>query len=529
MDMHSRSVEDPPSSRPLFLPLTRLDWAMAAGFLLIAIFRLRYALTLDLLPDEAHYWLWAQHPALSYATKGPVVAWMIGLGTLLFGDSVLGVRIPSVLLSVGTGWLFYRLGQRLFSSRCGVVAAALAALLPIFAVGSVLMTIDSPSVFFWLLAAAWFWEGLENPSPWPWVASGLAVAAGFAAKFVNWFEPLSFALFLLHSRKMRSWLFSTRFLLLLGSASIGLLPFLAWNRAHGGITIAHLLHRGGLHEPFTLQPAEFAKFWIEQALSLSPLAFLALLWAAVAGLRDRSSARPSLFLASLFFPVFLFYAILSLHQAAKANWTVTGVSAALIAAAAYWDDRARRSSWARIFVGAGLILALVETAFLHGLGSGLLGPKDPLLRARGWAQIAEEAERQASLTHPDFWIGNDYAVASEIAFYTHRKEVFVPSFRKQGTQFALWPGYHASPKRRALYISSETEGTVPAELLREFPDARYLGGTWRQWKGRRIEYFRFWLLGGSSENRTDAGHNSSVSPGGGTITSRPGLSSRSRS
>ncbi|QSR84107.1 glycosyltransferase family 39 protein [Methylacidimicrobium sp. B4] len=504
--------------------MTRLDWAMAAGLVVVALCRLRYAVTLDLLPDEAHYWLWAQHPALSYVTKGPIVAWLIGLGTTLFGDTVLGVRLPSVLLSVGTGWLFYRLGQRLFSSWCGVATAAVAAILPIFAVGSVLMTIDAPSVFFWLLAAAFFWEGRENASGWPWAAAGLAVAAGFAAKFVNWFEPLSFALFLLHSRRARSNLFSSRFLLLLGSAALGLLPFLAWNAAHGGVTVDHLLHRGGLREPFTLQPKEIEQFWIEQALSLSPLVFLALLWAAAVGLRDRSPTAPSLFLATLFFPVFLFYAILSLHQAAKANWTVTGSSAALLVTVAYWGERARRSSWARLLVGSALTLALIETAFLHGLGSGLLGPKNPLLRARGWAEIGREAEGYALLSHPDFWIANDYAVASEIAFYAHRREVFVPNFRREGTQFALWPGYRPTPGSRALYISSETEGIVPTRLLGEFPKARYLGGAWRQWNGQRIEYFRFWLLSGP-----DGAYNSSVSPGGGTTTSRPGLSSRSRS
>ncbi len=524
MDVDSPEVRGERSTPAFLLPVTRLDWAMVAGLLIVAGLRLRYAVTLDLLPDEAHYWLWAKHPALSYVTKGPVVAWLIGLSTALLGDTVLGIRFPSVALSMGTGWLFYRLGQRLFSSWCGVAAAAVAAIVPIFAVGSVLMTIDSPSVFFWLLAAAFFWEGVESSSRWPWAASGLTVAAGFAAKFVNWFEPLSFALFLLHSRTTRSSLFSSRFLILLGSAALGLLPFLAWNAAHGGATVVHLLHRGGLQEPFGIEPKEIEQFWLEQALSLSPLVFLALLWAAAVGLRDRSPRAPSLFLAALFFPVFLFYAFLSLHQAAKANWTVTGSSAALLAAVAYWGERARRSSWARLLVGAALTLALVETAFLHGFGAGLLGPKNPLLRARGWSAIAQEARREAEECHPDFWIANDYAVASEISFYARKQEIFVPEFRRPGTQFALWPGYHPVPGSRALYISSETEGTVPVELLREFPEAQCLRGTWRQWKDRRIEYFRFWLL-----RKPEGPYRSRVSPEGGTTTFIPGFSCRSRS
>ncbi|VVM06368.1 partial 4-amino-4-deoxy-L-arabinose transferase, partial [Methylacidimicrobium cyclopophantes] len=332
MGLDSREARRISALPPLLFPGSRLDWAVAAGLLAVAFFRLRYALTLDLLPDEAQYWLWSKHPALFYVTKGPVVAWLIGLGSALFGDSVLAVRFPSVVLSVGTGWLFYRLGQRLFAPWCGVASAAVAAAIPLFAVGSVLMTIDSPSVFFWLLAAAFFWDGLEHPAFWRWTAAGLAVAVGFAAKFVNAFELLSFTLFLWHKRATRSHLFSSRFLLLLGCAALGFVPFLAWNAAHGGVTVAHLLHRGGLQEPFTIEPNEIEKFLTEQAIAFSPLVFLGLVWAAGCGFRDRSPTAPSLFLAWLFFPVFAFYTLLSLHQAGKANWTVTGFSAALIAA-----------------------------------------------------------------------------------------------------------------------------------------------------------------------------------------------------
>ncbi len=127
-----------------------------------------------------------------------------------------------------------------------------------------------------------------------------------------------------------------------------------------------------------------------------------------------------------------------------------------------------RSSWARLFVGFALSLALIETAFLHGFGSSLLGAKNPLLRARGWAEIARETEQKASGSHPDFWIANDYAVASEIAFYTRRKEVFIPNFRKAGTQFALWPGYQPAPRGRALYISRAAYRSVPGEARPEW-------------------------------------------------------------
>src|SRR5580692_175444 len=49
----------------------------------------------DLYPDEAQYWFWAQHPALGYYSKPPLVAWLIALTTAGFGDSEFAVRLAA--------------------------------------------------------------------------------------------------------------------------------------------------------------------------------------------------------------------------------------------------------------------------------------------------------------------------------------------------------------------------------------------------------------------------------------------------
>ncbi len=83
---------------------------LAVGVL--TLFRLWYCTRFDLIPDEAYYWVWSKHFALSYRDKGPLVAWTIALGTKLFGDTVFGVRFFAVLLSAGTAFQLYRLAQR---------------------------------------------------------------------------------------------------------------------------------------------------------------------------------------------------------------------------------------------------------------------------------------------------------------------------------------------------------------------------------------------------------------------------------
>ena len=50
-----------------------------AIFLLFALtcYRLWFITQMELVPDEAYYWLWSKHLAASYRDKGPGIAWTI--------------------------------------------------------------------------------------------------------------------------------------------------------------------------------------------------------------------------------------------------------------------------------------------------------------------------------------------------------------------------------------------------------------------------------------------------------------------
>jgi len=112
------------------------------GIGLVTLFRFWFSARFDLIPDEAYYWVWSKHFALSYRDKGPLVAWTIALGTKLFGDTVFGVRFFAILLSVGTAFQVYRLAQRLYDDRTALWSLGVASVIPLVCIGSILMTID---------------------------------------------------------------------------------------------------------------------------------------------------------------------------------------------------------------------------------------------------------------------------------------------------------------------------------------------------------------------------------------------------
>ena len=77
-----------------------------AALLLVLVgtaLHLTYSTHLELVGDEAYYWLWSRRPDISYVDKGPMVAWFIRAGTSLFGQTVFGVRFFAAILAGGTG------------------------------------------------------------------------------------------------------------------------------------------------------------------------------------------------------------------------------------------------------------------------------------------------------------------------------------------------------------------------------------------------------------------------------------------
>src|SRR5262245_6653367 len=90
-----RAVLDKDHKDP-WLRLSAVHWAVV-GLVILTLYRLWFVTRIELVPDEAYYWLWSKHLAASYRDKGPAVAWTIALGTWLFGDTVFGLRFFSVL------------------------------------------------------------------------------------------------------------------------------------------------------------------------------------------------------------------------------------------------------------------------------------------------------------------------------------------------------------------------------------------------------------------------------------------------
>src|SRR3982750_4116011 len=103
--------------------------ARNTGLIVLALVALRLvaAAFTPLTFDEAYYWMWSKSLAGGYYDHPPMVAFVIRLGTLIAGDTVLGVRLVSILLALPMTWAVYQAAAVLFGGRR--VAATTAILL----------------------------------------------------------------------------------------------------------------------------------------------------------------------------------------------------------------------------------------------------------------------------------------------------------------------------------------------------------------------------------------------------------------
>ncbi len=484
----------------------------------LTIFRLWYCTHLDLVFDEAYYWEWSRHLDACYRDKGPAIAWTVAAGTWLAGDTVFGIRWLGVLLASGTAWQLFVLARRLFDEKIALITLIVAAFVPLLAVGSILMTIDSLSVFFWIWGMNLMWEAVkENKlSSWAWL--GFAIGCGFLAKFTNVLQFGTVLLYLLWTPALWRRIVSEGTILMGVVFALCTTPIFWWNIVHDWPNKHALESRSGVDAGFHIHLGQLGKFLMEQAMVISPLLWLGML-IAVAGLWFGGAKAPLQlfdrpmpgwfariwqvedrirFLICGFLPVYGCFTFFSLNVAGKANWTAPALMTGLILLVVFWRSLVAKSRWWWIPVGLALFLSVAETIILHETFWLNLPPKrDPLQRARGWEDLAQHTQHWKDQYKADYVIGNHYSQAALLAFYLPGKPVTYTPVNDKGieNQYALWPGYDVGPNTSAIYVTNDmAPNAYPEALARQFKHVTLLESFFTQQWGRPVRDFQIFLF-----------------------------------
>jgi 4-amino-4-deoxy-L-arabinose transferase-like glycosyltransferase len=344
--------------------------------------------------DEAQYWAWSRSLEWGYFSKPPMIAWLIGATTAIFGNAEWAIRLSSPLIHPLTAYVLFRTGRFLFDARTGFFAACLYFFMPAVWLSSAIASTDVALLLFWSLALNTWVHFRETTTVKGAVLLGIFIGLGMLSKYAMLFFVISLALIALFDEKSRKALLSKFGVLAALLALLIMSPNIAWNAANDFQTVGHTAANANLKGvPF--HPSELLEFIGSQFAVFGPLTFALLL--AVLGYAIKRNLNPMAHMLAVFTFVPLFViCVEALLSRANANWAVTSYIGGCLLAAYFIATRAPKLGKAGIWINIALGTTMAILALSPSL-TNAAGLANSVKRMRGWpatiAQITEIAEQ----------------------------------------------------------------------------------------------------------------------------------------
>ena len=422
--------------------------------------------------DEAYYFLWGQHPSLSYFDHPSLIGWTQGASAAIFGWNLAGLREPVFLTLCGDLLVLYLFARRLRGDTWRDyfwLSAALFLTMPIMlavtgvAIPDHLLVLSTLSAIYLLYA---FLETVEADRPrWVFLYGG-AAATGLAllSKYYGGLIGVAFLAALLVVPRYRGLFRSPHLYGATALAAIMQTPVLVWNIDNGLASLSFIATgRVGVTPWWTFSGTP--GFLTGIVAVVSPFLIWPMVRVAVAG-------RPS----PLRFPQALMWISTLVFLAAS---TVTGIivhwnALAYLAAVPFLANYSKsRVLLIAHFAYAAIVFVLFAVNYSFVPLAAVLD--DALYRmgwghasdqaagwSYGWNEVAAKVEELRRANPEAFLAATDYTIASELGFATRDQDVTSLSPRLDAFDFWFDPAAHAG--KSAIIV---TDGWRPL-----YPDVK---------------------------------------------------------
>lgn len=371
---------------------------------------------LNLYPDEAQYWWWAQTPDLGYFSKPPMIAWVIRLFTGVLGESEWAIRMASPLFHGATALVAFAIARRVTNAWGAAVSAIAYLTLPGISYSSGLISTDVPLLFFWAVALFAFQRGCEEQA-WRWpVIGGIALGLGLLSKYAMLYFLAGAAIAVWWSSSARRYVLSARGIVIVAVGLIVFSPNIIWNALHGFPTVAHTAANADWGRS-RYSVGGLAAFALGQFGVFGPFlmaGWIGALWR-LAQRTDRNEA--DLIMAAFSLPPLLLILVQAFLAGANANWAATAYVAATPLAvtelARWWKSRAVQASFivnGAVLIGLWMVLVMPSLADHVGLGNAFK-------REEGWRQLGAEVSSASRRASYDAIAADNRSIAAELLYY----------------------------------------------------------------------------------------------------------------
>jgi 4-amino-4-deoxy-L-arabinose transferase-like glycosyltransferase len=439
----------------------------------LTLMRIIYAMFLPLAPQEAYYWNYSRHLALSYFDHPPMAAYFIRLATLL-GTSAFSIHLAAILLSIPLSIAIYKLGSLLFDEWVGFWSAVVINLTFIYALGALIITPDTPMLLFWtLVMISCLMIDLGKGKFW-WILLGIFIGAGFDSKYPIVFAGLGAFLFFMSSKNRVKHFATIWPYLSLISAFIIVLPVIYWNYSHNWASFAFQTSRRA-GEMTRFRPDMFLGYigTIFAIYGFIPIPLLLKgIWNSLKEAL-KSKLTNHILIVAFSIPLVIFLVPVSLRSWVKMNWTTPAFIGWFIAAVAYYQKYCESKSWVQIYGKITLAFILIAMIAVHVV---VLMPNIYFGRGdyyAGWKELAHKIESiRSEMPGPYVIAGSEYKISSELAFYLkdHPETLGNNIIGQNGLQYDYWSNPDTLLGYNAIYVydGSPKGSTFETELARFF-------------------------------------------------------------
>lgn len=436
---------------------------LKALVLVFAAYKVALLFSAGVFQDEAYYWLWGQHLALSYYDHPPLNAWLQGLAGAIFGWNKFALRIMVALALVADLGLIWLISKRLawdWPEHFWRTALLFLATPIFFAVTAValpdhlLLTFSLAAIYFFL---SFFQRWPELPR---WhelylgaACLGLAALAKYNAAFLG----VGLGVYILIAPKARTLLFRWQLYVAAAIALAIQAPVVIWNLQQDFASYGFIL--AARHTGLTATFEGLVSWVVGFVLLLGPFLLVPLGLFAFVWRKGEGLGRTVFWVSTASIVTVSFFTNTLFH------WNLVAYLAALPYLA--FHMRWRWLTWLHtaygaVFLGFMLInyslTPLTDVAALRDEATGW---------AYGWGETAEAVRTLKAEHQAGFVAAPDYTTASLLAFALGDKEV--TSLNPHRDQFDYWFDAEAHAGQDAI-LFGDTWRPIPAEMLDRFTE-----------------------------------------------------------
>ena len=457
-------------------------------FILVALLLVRFwfGQTFELSGHEAYLWLQGHGSNLSkaYWEQGPLVPWLIWLGTRFFGDTEIGVRVPAAVICTCTGFILFYLARHWFNARAAFWTVVIFIIIPMYAWKLSVMTEAAASIGLMALTMVAFCRAVEEDKIWWWAMGGATCGLALLVALPNVWWMVGLLLYLAIDPGHRPRLKSARLLGTVVFTGLFLIPLILWWIGPQVADVAHnrILNAWPFSHPFSLNKG-FSFIWMEIFYLCPPFFILLVMVIWQLGRTILEDARYGL-LVCLALPGLIWENLTAFFYEGRFELIPALYLPLILLMGCYLarltlNDRVIRWGVFGVMIIAGLQSLAGLNPFYYtpkGEGRGIEIKRTQSgdyvtdfyghRRYQSWRNLADAVQSLQRDLGATLVITDKPETASALSFYLPRNPlVYVEDQPNVITQFDFWPGYDqsASPNDSAIFISHSTNPSLPAD------------------------------------------------------------------